>query len=270
MKFKKDTPLLWIGWMLLLTYTSLAFADNEITIEQLGNNVTLTIEQAGYNNVIEGINGVGIISGASNTIGIYQGVRGKNYIAMAVDGNSNSIIVAQEKWANETGGFDDDTAGGSVGEHYAEVDVAGSNNSVTMIQRNNDSSVTGQTGIVRIQGGDNNTVDLLQGGAAGNNGHSALVTIRPGRDGNTVNVMQSSTSADHNLILSVYSDDNNIDVNQSGASANQAYVLFSADSVGPTDFTLNQTGGATYGSTSYVTQYCANAGGCSVTITQGQ
>jgi len=50
-KKSNDKPLLWIGWLVLLSYCSLAFADdNEINIQTptASDNLDLTIEQRGF------------------------------------------------------------------------------------------------------------------------------------------------------------------------------------------------------------------------------
>jgi hypothetical protein len=69
----------------------------------------------------------------------------------------------------------------------------------------------------------------------------------------------------------MYSDGNTIDIDQTGTSQNKAYVIFFNNSAGPTNFTLNQNGGDTYGNPdtgSYATISCGNIGGCTVNVSQ--
>lgn len=268
-----DTPLLWLGYtllgMMLLLGLPAQASDNEINLSQTGDNLTLTIVQKGENNLVQGLSGTGQLLGSNNLFFINQGYVGNNIIELAIDGYGNETIIGQEKvltdsasgisWSNDTN---------SYGYHHAKVNISGNNNVAQIVQRNNSTSSAGHLSTAIITNGDNNTIQTLQTGTGGLYGHSSYVHVKNGRDGNTIDVFQNSDTADHKLTLSIYSNDNIIDVNQTGSTANQAYVLFSHQSVGPTTFTLNQTGGDTYGSTSYVTQYCANAGGCTVTINQ--
>ena len=266
----KDTSLLWIGAMILLSYCSLAFADNEIIISQAGDNFDLLITQQGYNNTIQGVNGTGQVLGADNTININQGYKGNNLIELATNGTGNEITIGQEKSVGYTPSgiiWFDDTS--SYGHHYAKADISGNYNDVEILQRNNNSSVAGHDSYAIVTNGDYNSIRTLQTGTGGSSGHTSYVHVKNGRDGNDIDVFQNSDTADHSITLSVYSNYNTIDVSQTGTTSNRAYVLFSADSVGPTNFTLNQSGGSTYGSSSYVTQYCANPGGCTVTVNQG-
>lgn len=262
----KDKPLLWIGWMLLVTWSSLAFADNELYIQQTGNNFDFTAEQKGADNLITGLTTTdALITGADNVLNIQQGYKGNNTLNLYVNGASNNVTLMQEHFSS---GYDTD----SYGHHDAIINLTGSYNSVEVVQRNNNSSTVGHRSEVVIMGGSYNDITTLQTGTGdgGTVGHESLVTIRTNRDDNTVDVFQNSDYADHRSVVSVYSEGNTIDINQTGTSQNNAYVLFSANSTGPTNFTLTQNGGDVYGNPSgaYVTQTCYNTGGCTVTITQ--
>ena len=261
-----DKPLLWIGWMLLITWSSLAFADNELYIQQTGNNFDFTVEQKGVDNLVTGLTTTNaLITGADNVLNIQQGYKGNNTLELFVNGPNNNITLMQERgW----GGYDTD----SYGHHEASINVSGSYNTVEIVQRNNNASSAGHSSNVRLVNGYNNTVKTLQTGTGGTNGHLSWVYTHNGESNNTVDIFQNSDTADHVSYVSIYTDGNTVDINQTGTSQNNAYVLFSGNSTGPIDFTLNQNGGNTYGNpnTTYVSQVCYNAGGCTVSVTQGQ
>jgi hypothetical protein len=244
---------------------------NDIFITQSGDNFDLHIVQKGKNNQIKGTSGntSAQVSGANTILDINQGVEGDNLLQLNVDGTSNKVIVGQEKFYSTTGIFGNDT--NSYGNHTATVDITGDNNEVQIVQRNNNTSSAGHTSSAIITNGNGNTIHTLQTGTGGSNGHNSYVHVNDGRDGNTVDVFQNSDTADHKAVVSVYSDNNNIEIDQTGTVQNKSYVLFSHNSSGPTDFSLTQNGGDTYGNPdtgSYATVTCGNVGGCTVTVTQ--
>jgi hypothetical protein len=237
---------------------------NEIYITQAGDNLDLTIDQKGSNNQIKGLpSGNASISGNDNTVELNQGYEGNNLIRMDIDGANNTVTVNQERGF---GGYDTD----SNGNHYAGVELDGSGNSVEISQRNNSGSSAGHHGSVRFRGS-NNTADILQTGTGGPNGHITFIYTHDTESNNTVDLFQNSDTADHRAYVSMYNDGNTIDINQTGATQNNAYLLFSANASGPTDFTLNQNGGDTYGNPdtgSYATVSCGSPAGCTVTVNQ--
>ena len=255
----------------LLKFSSLLLAfsvyANDLYLQQVGNNLSLTVTQKGTDNEIEGYAGTGQLLGNNNTIKLQQGYEGNNYIGVATDGNNNNITVAQEKFVDVNGNVSNDT--NSYGYHTAEVDVDGDYNLVEIVQRNNNTSTAGQTSKVVIMGGDYNEITTLQ---TGDGAHESLVTARTNTSNNTVDVFQNSgSSVGHKSVMSIYTDNNTLDVDQTGSTQNKAYVLFSADAVGPTDFTISQTGGNTYGNPdtgSYATINCGSAAGCTVNVSQ--
>lgn len=252
---------------------TLAFAGgNDLYIDQVGDNVNIYVNQRGENNQLKGKSTVNApISGDGNTVIVHQGFVGNNLLELSVNGKYNDVLVGQEKGISGTiasGSVSVTNDTNSIGEHTGVIDISGDYNSATIVQRNNNSSNAGHTSSIIITNGDSNTVSTLQTGTGGTAGHNAYVHVKDGRDGNNVDVFQNSDTADHSATVSVYSNNNNIDINQTGTSQNKTYVLFSADSTGPTDFTLNQNGGDTYGSTSYITQKCLNPSGCSVSVSQ--
>lgn len=246
--------------------TSFKSNANEIYIQQSGDNFVLTIDQKGSNNQVKGLpSGHATIDGANNTVVIDQGYEGNNLIRMSVDGNNNNVAVKQER--TSVGGYDTD----SYGNHYASIEVVGTGNSVDIEQRNNSGSSAGHHASVRFRGSDN-TANVLQTGTGGPNGHLTSIYTHDTESNNTVDIFQNSDTADHKAYVSLYTDGNTVDINQTGATQNKAYVLFSSNgNTGPTDFTLNQNGGDTYGNPdtgSYATINCGSPAGCTVTVNQ--
>ena len=151
--------------------------------------------------------------------------------------------------------------------HVATTDIDGDYTTVNIIQQNNSATnFGGHYSNVVVVGGNNNSVSTLQ---TGDGDHSSGVYVRSSSSGNTVDVYQDG--ADQRLAVSIYSDNNNIDINQTGTTSNQAYVLFSHNNAGPVNFTLNQSGGDTYGNIDtgqYATISCGSPGGCTVNVNQ--
>jgi hypothetical protein len=257
------------GWVRVLTIALILCSQtswaNEIYIEQTGDNLVLTIDQKGENNQVKGRTTTNApVDGDNNTVTINQGYKGNNLTEMSIDGSNNNVTVNQERFSS---GYDTD----SYGYHYAGIELDGSGNSVAIEQRNNSNSNAGHAGSVRFRGNDN-TASVLQTGTGGPNGHLTSIYTHSNESNNTVDVFQNSDTADHKAYVSLYTDGNTVDINQTGTSQNRAYVIFSSNgNAGPTDFTLNQNGGDTYGNPdtgSYATINCGNAGGCIVTVTQ--
>jgi len=248
----------------LILLCNMAFA-NDIYIDQSGDNFALTIDQKGENNQIKGRSTINApIDGNNNTIEINQGYVGNNLIQMSIDGASNDVTVNQER--TNTGGYDTN----SYGYHSSRIELDGNGNTVDITQRNNSNSSAGHTSNVRFRG-DDNSLTTLQTGTGGSNGHLSWVYTHDTEKNNTVNIFQNSDTADHKATVSLYTDDNTVDIDQTGTSQNKTYILFSSSSSGPTDFTLSQNGGDTYGDAdtgSYATIRCGSSSGCTVNVSQ--
>jgi len=248
--------------VLLLTGNALA---NDIFITQSGNNFALTVDQKGSNNQIKGRTTTNApVNGANNTVVINQGYEGGNLIQMSIDGANNDVTVNQER--TTAGGYDTD----SYGNHSSNIELDGNGNTVDITQRNNSGSSAGHTSNVRFRG-DDNSLTTLQTGTGGSNGHLSWVYTHDTEKNNTVDIFQNSDSADHKAYVSMYNDGNTVDIDQTGTVQNKSYILFSGNSNGPTDFSLTQNGGDTYGNPdtgSYASVTCGNVGGCTVTVNQ--
>jgi|SRR6056300_281105 len=251
-----------ISVSLLLTFNVFA---NDIYIDQAGDNLVLTIDQKGSNNQIKGRTTTNApVDGANNKVTINQGYEGNNLIEMSIDGSNNDVAVNQER--TNTGGYDTN----SLGYHSSSIELDGNGNTVDITQRNNSNSSAGHSSNVRFRG-DDNSLTTLQTGTGGSNGHLSWVYTHDTESNNSVDIFQNSDTADHKTYVSLYTNYNTVDINQTGTSQNKAYVLFSASASGPTDFTLSQNGGDTYGNPdtgSYATISCGSYAGCTVTVQQ--
>ena len=248
---------------ILLTSAKYSSA-NEIYMSQVGDDFTLAVDQKGNDNVVKGTTTTSApVLGNNNNILLQQGYEGGNLVELDIDGDNNSVIARQERTA--TGGYDTN----SLGNHSASIELTGDGNSVEIVQRNNNTSSAGHASNVRFRG-DNNSLTTLQTGTGGANGHLSWVYTHTNESNNTVDIFQNSDTADHRAYVSIYTDNNAVDINQTGTTQNNAYVIFSSNTSGPTDFTLNQTGGDSYGNPdgSAAIISCGNIAGCSVTVNQ--
>lgn len=235
-KKTKDKPLLFIGWLILLSYCSVAFADNEITINQTGgDNFELTVDQIGVKNKIKMYDAYSYVNGADISLYFYQHNDGtyQNTIDLwHLDGSNNSI-----RWGQ--GGKLDDAAdttfyydGNESGGHYANFDIHGNYNNIVGWQAN-----------------------------SGSGAHTYNQLIFSSY--NDVYVEQRG-NGDKTISLTTYNDYNDIQLIQKGTGHTASVSLNGTD---PTTLNLLQQGST---SQSYsLSQNCVTVGGCSVTVTQG-
>ena len=254
--------------LLLLLIRTEAFADNQITIEQVSsgnsNDIDVTVEGTGNevnfsfggaNNKVnidqKGKNGYvgytsvwgsgaswgGDLDGDSNDLNIQQlcnqTVCGGDRFEFHISGNSNDIDFYQG-YTVTTGGyasFDSYEYGG----HFAQLDIHGSSNIFLGSQR------------------------------ANNSGHEHSMTVGIYGSNNDVYMRQDSNQ-DKTMNLTINNSNNDIDMSQTG-NANHSATVSISGSYG-TDLYLLQQGGTAQ--TYSLTQNCLTAGGCSVSVTQGQ
>ena len=273
-KNTKDTPLLWIGWMILLSWASLAFGqsatDNVIDISNpsSSDNLNLNIQQAGYDNEV-----TLSIGGSSNTLDIYQlGAKNTtkytdtwgsgyswggdlagnnnditvkqytdtsksisdNYFGFHIQGNNNNVLVGQEWYINDQGVYNTNPGNG-WGDHYFRLDIHGDYNNIIHTQRT-DSASDGQTSYLNVYA-DYNDVYIQQ---------------RQGQ---------------HSMNMTINNDYNEVWFTQAGQPAHTATVTLGGNY--PTTLTVQQGVHATSSSLNYsLTQDCQTAGGCTVNVTQ--
>lgn len=224
---------------LLLLLPMFAFADNEISIEQTGDNLTLTIDQFGADNVIKMQDTYSYINMSTLDFWLVQYNTAGNQNQIVIDemsGSGNTVKFAQGvAWDNSTTGWNYD--GYESGGHYIEVDLYGNNNDVEWHQTNQSGATDGHNFNLHIAGSDN-TVDGRQ---------------------------QSSGVKDMELTL--YNSYNNVQLRQKGANATHSAEIV-LDGLYGTDFILRQLGTT---SQSYsISVDCLNPAGCSYEVQQGQ
>lgn len=224
---------------LLLLLPIFAFADNQITIEQTGDNLTLTIDQFGADNVIKMQDSASYINMSTLDFWLVQYNTAGNQNQIVIDemsGSGNTVKFAQGvAWDSSTTGWYYD--GYEGGGHYIEVDLYGNNNDVEWHQTNQSGATDGHNFNLHIAGSDN-TVDGRQ---------------------------QSSGVKDMELTL--YNSYNNVQLRQKGANATHSADIV-LDGLYGTDFILRQLGTT---SQSYsISVDCLNPAGCSYEVQQGQ
>lgn len=232
-----------LGYILLSTVLLLAptaSADNEIVIDQTGgDNLNLTIEQFGGNNVINMYDSSSYINGSDLTLTLVQQneTTTNNVIDLwHLDGTDNIVRWGQGvAWDNATStshSYDSDEGGG----HYARIDIHGNNNHLQGHQTNQ-GSTSGHTFNSLIFSSDND------------------IWVRQQHDGaKTIN-------------LTTYNSSNDVSLRQKGnGGAHSATITL--DGTYGTTLNLLQQGTTTQSYSIY--QNCVTAGGCSVSVTQEQ
>lgn len=221
--------------ILLLLFVTDAFADNEINIEQTGDNLDLKIDQIGSSNIVQMLDNNSYINSSSLDIWIVQYNFGyENKIAIdEISGTGNDIKLAQGA------GWDSDgwtTDGYESGGHYIEMDLYGNNNEIQWHQTNQTGSTDGHNFNLHIAGSDNSIIGRQQS------------------DG--VKEME----------LTIYNSFNDVLLRQKGNNATHSADII-LDGLYGTDFTLKQLGSTTQ---SYsISIDCLNPAGCSYNVQQG-
>lgn len=236
-----------------------AISGNQIYIEEKtsSSNNTVTIEQTGFNNKIQGLGGGdAIIDGQSSNISIMQGDGvGKNLIELGVYGNSNTVTIWQAR--NITTGTADGTESGG---HYAGLGINGNSNTVTIKQGNEGAVNSGHFGLMYLKG-DTNNITLRQ---AGNGSKTAFISV----DGNnnTSSIYQYGVGSNHYVDLMMTGNGHTANITQGGNSTHKATINLQ-NAGGASTLNLSQLGST--GQTYSILQQCANLSGCSVNISQG-
>ena len=220
-----------------------------IYIQQSGSHDVITINQVGSHNLIGGVNQqFAKVQDGTNYISIKQGNGnlGKNEIDLSVTGGSNSLYLVQASDPTST----------SAGDNYQLVNVAGFSNTVTTSQTN-DGGLQGHFAEIDVTG-NYNTVSVTQG-----NNTQKQAFISANGNNNTITTSQTGTGA-HYLSVSTTGDSNSATVTQSGSTANTATIsLINAGA--PASVNLTQTGGQSYS----VTQTCYTTACGTITVRQG-
>ena len=148
-----------IFWILALCmgYSLAALADNEINIEQTGDNLDLEILQVGADNIIKMKDNDSYINMSSLDIWMIQYNIGGNENQIVIDemsGSGNDIKLAQGvAWDSSTTGWNYD--GFEGGGHYMEIDLYGNNNEIEWHQTNQSGALDGHNFYLHVAGSDN-------------------------------------------------------------------------------------------------------------------
>lgn len=222
--------------ILLVIYifaSSMAGADNEIFIDQSGNNFATIVEQIGANN-----NTTVNADGTTQQLLIvqYNDTIVDNDVTVNTTGADNDFKLCQgcafdypESYTNLDYWYDNLEGGG----HSIDLTVTGDRNGISA-QQTNQGSTSGHSYNLSISGDDNE-----------------VTTIQQHDGGKTID-------------LTIYNDENDVFIRQKGSgSTHNANVTL--DGTYGTDLTLKQ-----FNSTANYTlqQNCITVGGCSVSVTQ--
>ena len=221
-----------------------------VHIDQVGDNLTLNVEQHGTGNFIVGKNWAGnaIIDGDNNTVNLQQGTAAhpsnNNAVGLSVVGNNNAVDIRQ------------DHLGVGGGGHRALLDLTGNLNSVTMFQNNSGSGAHYMD--VIVNGSSNSITSQQQNNVA----KDTFINVQGGS--NTVNTMQQE-SGSHYLDVYLSGNGHSVGVTQQG-SGNHAARIELYNQGGSSTVTLNQQGNTSQNYS--LSQQCTNPAGCTTTMTQ--
>jgi hypothetical protein len=123
-------------------FTNRATGDSQVSIAQIGNSNTVTVNQTGTNQNYVEYNG----NGSSNTVSITQSGNSStqaNYVELSVNGDSNTVTLNQQSTGGGKGIFatvnDNNNSlivrQKDAGSHYAEVTLSGGNKTVDILQQ---------------------------------------------------------------------------------------------------------------------------------------
>ena len=289
----KDTPLLVLGYiilgMFLLIPATANAQDNEVTLDQQGDNLTLTILQEGYDNLVDMSNP---ISSATFTLDIKQ-IGYSNDVDFSVGGSGNNVDIYQQGAQNTTKYTDTWGSGYNWGG-----DLAGNNNDITVkqytdttksisdnffgfhIQGDNNNVKVGQEWMITDQGvyntnpgqgwgdhyfrldihGDYNDIIHTQRTDGASDGQTSYVNVYA--DYNDVYIQQRQ--GQHSMNMTINNDYNEAWIKQEGQGSHSATITLSGSY--PTDLYLLQQTSTNQSYT--LSQDCQTVGGCSISVTQ--
>ena len=228
--------------MVLLSLSSLSKADNEISLDQAGDNLLLGIEQIGSNNKLSMLDANSFINSSSLSMYLVQHNVGgyENRITFdEMTGSGNDIKVCQGcAWDT----LDSDTDlnwsvdGYESGGHEIDITLYGDDNQLGVQQTNQTGASDGHNFDFHLAGDDN------------------IVAIKQQGNG--------SKSID----LTIYNDENDVFIRQKGTNATHSATI-TLDGTYGTDLILKQLGSTTLNYK--LSQTCLTVGGCAITVEQG-
>lgn len=227
----------------ITTWANRVITQTGIWIDQVGDNNSVTIDQAGVGLV------KATIRGSASAITVNQGSStiGQNETDLRLTGDNNTVTVNQARASNGT-------MQGTNG-HYQTVDINGFQNTVQTTQ-NNTGGVGGHYAETTISGNQNNITEKQT-----DNGNKIMFTSVNGNN-NSVDVTQRGTGQ-HYLDLKLTGNGNGALITQEGTTGNKATVDLT-NAGGAATLDLQQSGGKTFS----IQQSCVTASGCSTTVRQ--
>jgi hypothetical protein len=220
-----------------------------ITVSQQTRKNSETAQRTGQSG-----NGIYIEQiGDNNDITIRQGITitGKNRIELYANGNNNTLNL------NQGYNVDGTVSLSEYNNHYQYLNLSGASNNVITKQINGTSTV-GHFMETTVSG-NTNVLNLTQQGTGSK---TLFLNVNGGSNGVTVNQKEGGQ---HYLDLSLTGNGHTVNATQQG-TGNHAATINLTNSGGAATLNLNQ-GGST-NQTYSINQSCANASGCSTTITQ--
>lgn len=232
-------------------------AGNRIDLEVSGPTNSVTIEQVGQYNKIQGLGGGNAwVGGFTNSVNIKQGdsLSGRNLIEYYSQGNGNNVTISQAR-DTTTGAQDGQESGG----HIIRFSATGNSGTYVIRQGNDGGANSGHFLSYTMQGG-GGTHTVKQ---SNNNEKQAFVNI----NGSYVNetVLQSGTGS-HYLDLTLTGNSHNVNITQKDAGSHKATINLT-NAGGASSLSLVQQGNTAQ--VYSITQQCATLSGCSVSVTQG-
>jgi hypothetical protein len=164
-----------------------------------------------------------------------------NRVIIQQIGNNNTITVTQ-----------------SGRKNYSEIEITGSNNSVTTNQTSNSNTLANYSEL--YISGSGNTVSLTQSSTGGNKG--IYVTAADSTNNITIN---QSGSGNHYSELNLLGGNKTVNINQSGSVGHMAKVELNG---GSTSINVTQSGSTQQFYS--ITHNCAQISCSAITVTQGQ
>jgi len=221
MKLLTRLAMFLLSFFVMVQY---AYASNSIIVDQIGNSSTIDLTQTGTGNSIGDSSNHAIINGNSNLITIDQ-IGNNNTADYSVSGSGNSLSHVFNGNYNDLsmlcftcssitmtdviyGNSNSITRNFDTASSVSNIDINSDNNTVTI--NNETTAISGAQSSVDISGGNGNTVQIRQKGAAGANGHDASLTIVGAT--NTVNIDQGG-GVDSSVTATVTGSGNTMSIN---------------------------------------------------------
>ena len=211
-----------LSFLVMFQYANAA--SNLIIVDQIGNSSTINFTQTGLGNSIGDATNHAIINGSSNLITIDQ-IGNNNTADYSVDGSGNTLSHQFTGDYNQLSALCvtcssitmTDTVFGNgniINRNFdtqastSTININSDNNTVTI--NNDTTAISGAQSAVDISGGNGNTVQVRQTGAASTAGHNANLTIVGAT--NTVNIDQGG-GIDSSVTATITGSGNTMHIN---------------------------------------------------------